>query len=65
MKQKSKDVVISDYYNNLSKKEKGDMIMKIIQRCHISYSTVTKKIKADSWNPLEREAILKLFQLDK
>lgn len=65
MKQKSKDVVISDYYNNLSKKEKGDMIMKIIQRCHISYSTVTKKIKTDSWNPLEREAILKLFQLDK
>lgn len=65
MKQKSKSVVISDYYNNLSKKEKGDMIMKIINRCHISYSTVTKKIKSDSWNPLEREAIIKLFQLDK
>lgn len=65
MTQKSKGVVIYDYYKSLSKKEKGDMIMKIIQRCHISYSTVTKKIKSDSWNPLEREAILKLFQLDK
>lgn len=65
MTQKSKGVVIYDYYKSLSKKEKGDMIMKIINRCHISYSTVTKKIKSDSWNSLEREAILKLFQLDK
>lgn len=65
MTQKSKGVVIYDYYKSLSKKEKGDMIMKIIQRCHISYSTVTKKIKSDSWNTLEREAIIQLFQLNK
>lgn len=65
MTQKSKGVVIYDYYKSLSKKEKGDMIMKIINRCHISYSTVTKKIKSDSWNTLEREAIIQLFQLNK
>ena len=64
MTQKSKGVVIYDYYKSLSKKEKGDMIMKIINRCHISYSTVTKKIKSDSWNTLEREAIIQLFQLN-
>lgn len=56
-------MVISDYYNSLSKKEKGDMLKEIVNRCGISYSTVTKKIKNDSWTLLEREAVMNLFKL--
>ena len=63
MNMKNKAMVISDYYNSLSKKEKGDMLKEIVNRCGISYSTVTKKIKKDSWTLLEREAIKSIFNL--
>lgn len=63
MNKKKNAMVISDYYNSLGKKAKGDMLKEIMNRCGISYSTVTKKIKNDSWTLLEREAIRNIFNL--
>lgn len=63
MNKKKSTMVISDYYNSLGKKAKGDMLKQIMNRCGISYSTVTKKIKNDSWTMLEREVILNMYNL--
>ena len=63
MNKKKSTMVISDYYNSLGKKEKGDMLKNIMNRCGISYSTVTKKIKNDSWTMLEREVIQIMYNL--
>lgn len=48
---------IYDYYIRLERKEKSSFIQKVLEITEMSYPSFMRKIKDDSWNKLQRDAI--------
>lgn len=54
-------MVIIDYYQKLSVKEKSDFIKQVQEATEMASSTFFYKIKNDSFTKLEREAIERII----
>ena len=51
----------SDYYNNLELLQRRAFRMDVCALMEIEYHTFLRRLHADRWNPVEREAITNLI----
>lgn len=58
-------LVIQDYYQNLPRGGKSAWLSKVAEGCGISYPTVLKRMRENSWTKLEMEWILKFIADDQ
>lgn len=54
-------MVISNYYNNLSKEERRIFREKVMISCDLPYYTFARKMREKLWTKLEVEAITKII----
>ena len=55
---------IYDYYIRLERKEKTNFIQRVLAVTEMSYPSFMRKIKDDSWNKLQRDAIRNIIEED-
>ena len=55
------NMVISNYYNKLTKEDRKIFREKVMKVCDLPYYTFSRKMRENLWSKLEVEAITKLI----